>query len=101
LTRKSPKDTTFYGRVLAHEEQRALESARLVEGLDEDIALARTKLRAAAGQLPENAALVFKGLDTMARLHTARHRIAVRTADDLAESVAGVLKLFDPDDAPT
>lgn len=100
MTRKRP-DTTFYGQVLAREEQRALESARLVEGLDEDIALARTKLRAVAGQVRENNALVFKGLDTMARLHTARHRIAVRTTDDLAESVAGALRLFDPDDAPT
>ena len=88
--------TSFYALAFAHKEQDLLERARLVEGLDEDIALARTKTLAAARRIPDDPRLVFQGLDTVARLQTARRRIAGGSEEAFLQAVAGVLRTFEP-----
>lgn len=73
---KPRKDATFYGRVLAAREARALEQARLIEGIDELVAMTQVTLRDALRRAPRNHRLIFRGVESTAKLLDLRHRLA-------------------------
>ncbi|MBI2885734.1 MAG: hypothetical protein HYY02_00845 [Chloroflexi bacterium] len=82
----------FYAGVLQEAEQLALEEARDVEGLDQEIALLRVKLLTALEQHPENYPLLLRGVELLVRAVTARYRISGQGEEDLYQSTLGVLK---------
>ena len=89
-TRRTVKD--FYAVALKEAEQAALENAREMEGLDEEIAVLRVKLQTALAERPDDYTLLLRGVDLMVRAVSARYRISGKGEDDLYQSVVGVLK---------
>lgn len=82
----------FYAAVLQEAEQLALEEARDLEGLDEEIALLRVKLLSALEQHPDNYTLLLRGVELLVRAVAARYRISGQGEEDLYQSTLGVLK---------
>ncbi len=82
--------SSFYARVLGQDQQTALEQARELEGLDEEITLLRTLVQSAAKEDPQGPQLL-KLTDLLVKAVTARARITGKKEDELPEAVAGVL----------
>ena len=89
-TRRTVKD--FYTVALKEAEQAALDDARELEGLDEEIAVLRVKLQTVLAEHPENFTMLLRGIELMVRAVSARYRISGKGEDDLYQSVVGVLK---------
>jgi hypothetical protein len=79
----------FYGDVL---DATALARAALVEGVDDDLAALRVRLKELMKERPEDYALALKSMDTLVRMVMTRYRISEQRGDDLARHVAAVLK---------
>ena len=94
--RRRPRATKlareFYGSALDSAEQIELESAAAVEGLDEEIALLRVKLRTAVARQPDDLQLMLRGIDMLVKAVSARYKISKTSQDDLAASISGVLR---------
>jgi hypothetical protein len=85
----------FFERALSGAEQRMLPAAREMEGLDEEIALLRTKLRTLAADADAGAfPLLTRGMETLAKLCSVRYRLSQKSRKDLADSVAAMLQSF-------
>jgi len=87
--RASPRG--FYGRALDEAEKVELEEAACVEGIDEEIALLRLKLRELVEREPERIELHFQAANTIARLVKARYQMSREQKKSLKEAVARVL----------
>ena len=91
------KDTTkgkkrgFYGLALDEAERLELEEARGIEGLDEEIAVLRVKLRELMATEPERIDLHLKTADTIAKLVKTRYSISKEQKKSLKEAIAKVL----------
>ncbi len=93
----------FYGSALDAAERRALSEAAQVEGLDEEIALLRMKLREAISPRssggpeepveprPETLPLMMKGIELLVKAVSARYRLSPEAKKDLATSISSVL----------
>lgn len=81
----------FYGRALDEAERLELEEARGIEGLDEEIAMLRVKLRELMVTEPERFDLQLKTVNTIARLVTTRYNITKEQKRSLKEAIAKVL----------
>ncbi len=82
----------FYEEALTQAEQVALSQARDLDGLDEEIALLRVRLRSVAAEDPENLAAFLKGMELLVKAVGARYRLSKKAQEDLMESVMGVLE---------
>ena len=82
----------FYGSALDAAERIELEAASDVEGLDEEIALLRMKLRAVVSERPGDMPLMLRGIELLVKAVSARHRLSKQAEEDLAESIAGVVR---------
>ena len=89
---RPPSGPRFYASVLAEAERTALEAAREMEGLDEEIALLRVKLQTALAERPEDHDLLLKGVALLVRAVATRYRISGPAQEDLYQSIVGVLK---------
>jgi hypothetical protein len=78
MTRKTLRGAArgFYGRALDEAEKVELEEAREVEGLDEEIAVLRLKLRELMENEPDRIDLHLKATNTIARLVGIRYNIS-------------------------
>jgi hypothetical protein len=65
----------FYGRALDEAEKVELEEASHIEGIDEEIALLRVKLRELLEEQPERIDLHFEAANIIARLVRTRYQI--------------------------
>jgi hypothetical protein len=81
----------FYGQALDRAERLDLEQAQEIEGLDDEIALMRVRLKRAVEQHPEDVQLLVKGLDILVRAVGARYRLSPKSRKDLAENLAAAL----------
>lgn len=90
--RDAPPD--FYEHALSEAERQSLAAARAVEGLDEEIALLRVRLREALVDHPGDARLLQTGARLLIQALLAQHRLSPRQADHLGEAVAHVLDEF-------
>ena len=84
----------FYAAALNDAEQSDLPSALEIEGVDEEIALLRLRLRSALQEHPEDLPLMFKGVDLLVRMVATRYRLSKKAEHDLASSIAGVVRGF-------
>jgi hypothetical protein len=81
----------FYSRALDEAEKLELEEASHVEGLDEEIALLRVKLRELLAEQPERIDLHFEAANIIARLVKTRYQITKEQKKSLKEAIQKVL----------
>jgi hypothetical protein len=82
----------FYGSAVDEAERIALEEARELEGLDEEIAVLRMRLRKALDEHREDYALMLRGADLLVKAVVARYRLSKDAEEDLSDSIAGVVR---------
>ena len=81
----------FYSRALDEAEKLQLEEARGIDGLDEEIAVLRIKLRELILNHPDNIELALEAANTIARLVRTRYNITKEQKRSLKEAIARVL----------
>jgi hypothetical protein len=81
----------FYSRALDEAEKLELEEASHVEGLDEEIALLRVKLRELLEEQPKRIDLHFEAANIIARLVKTRYQITKEQKKSLKEAIQKVL----------
>ena len=82
----------FYADALSEAERADLPIAIEIEGVDEEIALLRLRIRAALEEHPDDLPLMFKGIDLLAKMVATRYRLSKRAERDLAASLANVIR---------
>jgi hypothetical protein len=81
----------FYSRALDEAEKLELEEASHIEGIDEEIALLRVKLRELVEEQPERTDLHFEAANIIARLVRTRYQITKEQKKSLKEAIQKVL----------
>ena len=81
----------FYSRALDEAEKLELEEASHIEGIDEEIALLRVKLRELVEEQPERTDLHFEAANIIARLVKTRYQITKEQKKSLKEAIQKVL----------
>ena len=81
----------FYSRALDEAEKLELEEASHIEGIDEEIALLRVKLRELLQEQPERIDLHFEAANIIARLVKTRYQITREQKKSLKEAIQKVL----------
>jgi RNA processing factor Prp31 len=87
--KSNPRD--FYRRALDEAEKLELEEASHIEGIDEEIALLRMKLRELLEEQPERIDLHFEAANIIARLVKTRYQITKEQKKSLKEAIQKVL----------
>ena len=81
----------FYSHALSEAEKLKLEQARGMEGVDEEIAILRVKLREVIGKEPDRLDLHLEAANTIARLVRTRYNISKEQKKSLKQAIASVL----------
>ncbi len=82
----------FYSKVLDEAERLDFELATGVEGIDDEIALLRVKIKSLLAHDPENIKLVMLATNTLARLVKTRYNISKEQKKGLKEAIGNVLR---------
>jgi hypothetical protein len=82
----------LYLDALSKAEQIVFAHALEIEGLEEEIAILRTKLHTAMDEKPEDYELMMKGISLLIRAVATRHRLSKQSAGDLANSLSAVIE---------
>ena len=82
----------FYSKVLDETEQLDFELATGVEGIDDEIALLRVKIKSLLEHDPENIKLIMQATNTLARLVRTRYNIGKEDKKGLKEAIGNVLR---------
>ena len=82
----------FYSHVLNEDEQADFELATRVEGIDEEIALLRVKIKSLVERDPENIRLIMQSINTLAKLIVTKYNLRQDDKQGLKEAVGNVLK---------
>ena len=81
----------FYSRALTEAEKVDLQEASLIEGIDQEIAFLRVKLKELAENHPDRVDLHLEAANTIARLIRTRYQISKEQKKSLKEAVHKVL----------
>jgi len=82
----------FYAKVLDEAEQLDFELASGVEGIDDEIALLRVKIKSILSHDPENIKLIMQATNALARLVKTRYNISRDQKKGLKEAIGNVLR---------
>lgn len=82
----------FYSKVLDEAEQLDFEFATGVEGLDDEIALLRVKIKSLLEKDPENIKLLMQATNTLVRMVKTKYNITKEQKQGLKEAIGNVLK---------
>ena len=82
----------FYARVFDEAEQLDFELAAGVDGIDDEIALLRVKIKSILANEPSNIKLIMQATNTLARLIKTRYNISKDQKRGLKEAIGNVLK---------
>ena len=82
----------FYSKVLDEAERLDFELATGVEGIDDEIALLRVKIKFLLERDPENVKLIMQATNTLARLVRTRYNIGKEDRKGLKEAIGNVLR---------
>ncbi len=82
----------FYSKVLDEAEQLDFALATGVEGIDDEIALLRVKIKSILEHDPENFKLIMQATSTLARLVRTRYNISQEDRKGLKEAIGNVLR---------
>ena len=88
---RRPSARNFYRQALTEAEQLELGRAQEIEGLDDEIALLRVRLKRAVEERPEDLQLLVRGLDLLVKAVAARYRLSPKARRDLADNLAATL----------
>ena len=81
-----------YSKVLDEDEQMDFELATGVEGIDDEIALLRVKIKSLLKHDPENMKLIMQATNALARLVRTRYNISKDDRKGLKEAIGNVLR---------
>ncbi len=82
----------FYSKVLDEAEQLDFELASGVEGVDDEIALLRVKIKSVLETDPGNVKLIMQATNTLAKLVKTRYNITKEQRKGLKEAIGNVLR---------
>ena len=82
----------FYSKVLDEAERLDFELASGVEGIDDEIALLRVKIKSILENDPENIKLIMQATSALARLVKTRYNITKEQKKGLKEAIGNVLR---------
>lgn len=82
----------FYARVLDEAERLDFELASGVEGIDDEIALLRVKLKSLLESEPENINLLMQATNALARLVKTKYNISKEQRKGLKEAIGNVIR---------
>ena len=82
----------FYSRVLDEAERLDFKLATGIEGIDDEIALLRVKIKSVLRHDPENIKLIIKATNTLAGLVRTNYNISKKDKKGLKEAIGNVLK---------
>ena len=82
----------FYSKVLDEAERLNFELATDVEGIGDEIALLRVKIKSLLERDPENIKLIMQATNTLARLVRTRYNISKEDKKGLKEAIGNVLR---------
>jgi len=89
---QNAKKHIFYSKVLDEAERLDFELATGVEGIDDEIALLRVKIKSILAHDPENIKLIMQATDTLAKLVRTRYKITKGQKQGLKEAIGNVLR---------
>ena len=81
----------FYSRALTEAEKVDLEEASLIEGIDQEIAFLRMKLKELAENEPDRIDLHLEAANTIARLIRTRYQVSKEEKQSLKDAITKVL----------
>jgi len=81
----------FYSRAVTEAEKLQLDEASSVEGLDQEIALLRVRLRDLVVNNPDRIDLQFEAANTIARLIRTRYQTTIEQKRSLKDAITKVL----------
>ena len=87
----------FYGNVV---DEAALREALAIQGIDEEIAILRIKLREHLDDHPEDRVLLQKSVESLAKAVGVRYRIGGKRTNDLASALAATVDALTEQLAP-
>ena len=90
--RRNSADRSLYSKALDEAEALDFELARGVEGIDDEIALLRTKIKSLLETDPDNVKLIMEATSTLARLVMTRYRISADQKRALKDAIGSVLE---------
>ena len=82
----------FYSRVLDEAEQLDFEQAVGLDGIDDEIALLRVKIKSILGDDPKNLKLLVEATNALERLIRTRYKITKDQRKGLKEAIGNVLR---------
>jgi hypothetical protein len=82
----------FYDGALTEAERAELPAAKKLDGLDEEIALIRLRLRSALEQHPQNLTLMAKGIELLVKALSARYKLTKDDKTQVLESMRRTLR---------
>ena len=82
----------FYSKVLDEAEQLDFELAAGVDGIDDEIALLRVKIKSILEHDPENIKLIMRATNSLERLIRTRYNITREQKKGLKEAISNVLR---------
>ncbi len=82
----------FYSKVLDEAERLDLELATGVEGIDDEIALLRVKIKSILAHDPDNIKLIMQATNILARLVRVKYNISKEDKKGLKEAIGNVLR---------
>ena len=91
-SRTAPTERGLYSRALDEAESLDFELARGVEGIDDEIALLRVKIKSLLEKDPENVKLIMAATNALARLVMTRYRISADQKNALSSAIGNVLQ---------
>lgn len=87
-----PTPKRFYAKALSEAERADLPVALEVEGMEEELAVLRLRLRTAIEEHPEDLPLMFRGIELIARAVAARYRLSKGEQKDLSSQLIVALR---------
>ena len=82
----------FYSKVLDAAEQLDFEQATRVEGLDDEIAMLRVRIKSVLKHDPDNMKLIAQATNALAKLVSTRYNISKKDKKGLKEAINNVLR---------
>ena len=82
----------FYSKVLDEAERLDFELASGVEGIDDEIALLRVKIKSILERDPENIKLIMRATNALERLIRTRYNISKEDKKGLKEAIGNVFR---------
>jgi hypothetical protein len=88
----STEKKSVYDKVLSEAEKADFRNVRGIEGIDDEIALFRVKIKAILAEEPVKVQLLVAATDLLARLVKTRYQITAKQNKGLEEAIRNVIK---------